>query len=218
MSHPHTLASPSGAIWLDHVLLGTPDVAATAATITEALGVTFSGGGTHRGLGTHNVVLGLGGVYLEVIGPTDDDPDFSGDPRWFGLDDLTAARVVAYSTGVADIERQVARARERGWDPGDIVSQSRDTPDGGSISWRRTQTDIDFHGGVVPFLVEWKDSPSPADSLPPEARLESLALSHPDRERVRAIHDALELSHLDVAEGPAAATITLTNGDRSITF
>lgn len=216
--YPLTLQAPSGATWLDHILLGTPDVEATARTIEEALGVTCSPLNVHRGLGTHNVVLGLKGVYLEIIGPKHDDPEFHGGARWFGLDDVTEAKIVALSAGIADIDVQIARARERGWDPGDAAPLERATADGGVIKWRLSSPRIDFHGGVVPFMCEWKETPSPADTLDPQAEVQSVALTHPDVEEIRRIHDALEISVWGVTEGPAAARITLVNGDRSITI
>jgi hypothetical protein len=46
---------------LDHLVLATPDLAATVAHFTERTGVEPAPGGAHVGLGTRNHLVSLGG-------------------------------------------------------------------------------------------------------------------------------------------------------------
>jgi hypothetical protein len=79
---------------MDHLVLATPDLAATVAWFATSTGVAPSRGGQHLGLGSANYLVGLGGRrYLEVVGP---DPDQSAPAgaRPFGFDLLSAASLV----------------------------------------------------------------------------------------------------------------------------
>ena len=60
---------------IDHVVIATCDVNATAAMITEQCGTPTEIGGHHVGLGTWNRLVSFGdGRYLEIIGPDPDQP------------------------------------------------------------------------------------------------------------------------------------------------
>ena len=55
------------------------------AAVEAALGVPLAGGGKHPHMATHNRLLGLGDLYLEVIAVDPDAPQPAW-PRWFDLD------------------------------------------------------------------------------------------------------------------------------------
>jgi hypothetical protein len=61
-------AMPSG---IDHVVIAVADPDAAAAELSEAVGVAFTAGGRHEGLGTFNRIAFLGDAYLELIGVAD---------------------------------------------------------------------------------------------------------------------------------------------------
>jgi Glyoxalase-like domain len=74
-------------------------------------------GGSHEGMGTANFIIGLGtGAYLGIIGPDLDQPQPVGG-RWFGIDRLTAPRIVTWAIRTADIDGSVTAARALGYDP-----------------------------------------------------------------------------------------------------
>src|SRR5690606_40945488 len=100
---------------------------------------------------------GLGeGRYFEVVGP-DERQDVT--PRWFGIAALTRPRLAGWAIRAERIDFVVAGAREREYDPGDAVSMSRQAPDGEVMTWRLTMP----KSTLVPFLIEWGETPHPSD-------------------------------------------------------
>jgi hypothetical protein len=59
------------AVRIDHVLLATADIAATADRLLAQYGLASVPGGAHPQWGTANRIVALGGPYLEIIGVTD---------------------------------------------------------------------------------------------------------------------------------------------------
>ena len=71
--------------WLDHLAVSAEGLAEGVQHIERLLGVPMAGGGQHGAMGTHNRLLSLGDLYLEVIA-VDPDAPAPGRPRWFDLD------------------------------------------------------------------------------------------------------------------------------------
>jgi hypothetical protein len=191
---------------LDHLVYAAPDLTAAVADVARRTGVEPVPGGPHPGLGTRNFLLGLGGsAYLEIIGPDPDqaDPDT---PRPFGVDDLTAPALVGWAVATSDIDKSVARARAAGHDPGPVRDMSRRRPDGVLLRWRLTAP----LPGLVPFLIDWGDTPHPAADLP-VVPLASFEAVHPDPDGLRAELDALGVE-LTVREGSREALIARLRG------
>ncbi|TXS42328.1 VOC family protein, partial [Streptomyces sp. uw30] len=159
---------------LDHLVLATPDLAATVADFTRRTGVAPAPGGVHVGLGTRNYLVSLGGAsYLEIIGP---DPEQSapGEPRPFDVDGLTVPRTVTWAISPPDLDAAIAAARARGYDPGPAQSMSRRKPDGTLLQWRLTDGDDAHPSGLVPFLIDWSATVHPTASGLPTTPLLSL--------------------------------------------
>ncbi|WP_370657320.1 VOC family protein [Deinococcus sp. KNUC1210] len=70
---------------LDHLVFATADLASGQAALEQRLGVPLQPGGQHQYFGTHNAVLNLGPLYLEVIAVDPAAPALPR-PRWFELD------------------------------------------------------------------------------------------------------------------------------------
>ena len=73
---------------IDHIVLSSTNLARDAAALEERLGVPLSEGGKHALFGTHNKLLRLGDLYLELIAidPYAPKPERA---RWFALDDFS---------------------------------------------------------------------------------------------------------------------------------
>lgn len=168
---------------LDHLVLATPDLAATVAELARLTGTRPVPGGVHPGLGTRNFLLGLGdGGYLEIIGPDPEQGAQEG-PRPFGIDGLTEARLATWAVRVEDIDAAVAASRQAGYDPGEAHAMSRQTPGGGELSWRLTLDAERGQTGLVPFLIDWGRTVHPSVNLP-VVPLVGLEAVHPHPERI----------------------------------
>jgi hypothetical protein len=194
------------ALRLDHVVFATPDLDTAVLDLEKRLGVRATPGGRHAGLGTHNALLALGrDCYLEVIGPDPTQPPTER-PLPFGIDDLSAGRLVTWAARAPDLDATVAGARERGYDAGAILDMSRDTPEGQHLEWRLSFRPDALGDGLVPFLIDWGETPGPALGAAAGCRLVELRGEHPDPGAVRACLDALG-AELPVDPGPAPSLI-----------
>lgn len=182
--------------------------------VERLTGVRPAMGGAHPGLGTRNAVLGLGGgTYLEVIGPDPDQPEPEA-PRPFLVDEVGEPRLVTYACRAVDLDGSVAAARAAGVNLGEPRPMSRVRPDGVRLRWRLTPPDMLLYDGLVPFLIDWGDTPSPAGTAPGGCRLTALRAAHPRPDAVRAALATLGVT-LDLREAavPAlAATLDTPNG------
>jgi Glyoxalase-like domain len=184
---------------IDHLIYRAPDLADAVAEMEERLGVRAQAGGQHTGLGTHNALLALGPqTYLEIIAP---DPRQPQPPaRWSGPAGASRSGLAGWAIACHDIDTAVARARSRGYDPGEVSSMQRATPTGAVLRWRLTLGAA--FGGLVPFLISWGDTEHPARSAPRGLILESFWLEHPDPASLAPLLTALDA---DTQIRPAAA-------------
>lgn len=163
---------------IDHVIYAHPDLDAAVAEIEELFGVRAAGGGQHSGRGTHNKVLALGPrTYLELIAPDPGQPEPSR-PRPYGVEGITRGRLVGWALASDDIEGAVARACSMGFDPGGVIDGQRVSATGTMLRWRvsgNAQT-----AGLVPFLIDWGDTPHPAVGAATGLDLVSVHLEHPE--------------------------------------
>jgi len=198
---------------LDHLVYATPDLYGTVRELAGLLGAEPVEGGRHVGLGTRNYLLGLGGRrYLEIIGPDPGRPD-PGSARPFGLDLLPGPRLVTWAIHPADLDATVARARERGYEPGDVHPMSRRTPEGELLEWRLTSSPDDTGDGLVPFLIDWGSTAHPAERGLPVVELTSLTAFHPDPVTVAGYLAAVD-AELEVAAGDEPRLVAVIGGLR----
>lgn len=186
---------------IDHIIYADPDLERGIQTFADEYGVAAVPGGSHRGIGTRNALIGLDSpAYLEVMG-IDDGQDVAPAKRPFGLDRTSVPRFVAWCARAArPLEQTVAIARTTGLDLGEIRAMSRRRPDGSTFSWTMT-TPWAGRYDVLPFYIDWGGGASPAASLSPALTLVSLTLVHPQSERIRAMLEALGEDEVAVERG-----------------
>ena len=192
---------------IDHLVLATPDLGATSTGIAAQWGAAVVAGGQHVGFGTRNELTGLGGgTYLEIVGPDPSQPDPAW-PRPFGVDDLAAARLLTWCARPARALDEVrAELVKVGIDPGPSGAMSRHRPDGVLLEWSLTLPHLDEpHHGVMPFLIDWQRSEHPTVSLPADAALVTLRLTHPSPDLLsRALSVIGVDDRIELVEGEAS--------------
>ncbi len=193
---------------LDHLVVAASHLEMGADFVASRLGVRPSGGGQHAFMGTHNRVLRMGSVYLEVIA-VDPDGVKPARPRWFGLDEFHGGpRLIHWVARTDDLETAVATSLEP---PGTITPAAR-----GELRWRITIPDDGSlpSGGVIPTLIQW-DGSDPVSTMPESGcKLIGLEATHPDPARVTRALERLGLA-LTVEYGTVPglrATVSSPNG------
>lgn len=193
---------------VDHLVYAAPDVEAAVEALEAKIGVRAAAGGRHPAERTRNFLMALGpAAYLEIVGPDLQAPAPSR-PRWFGIDELKAPRLVAWAARTDNLDQSVAAAAAAGVTLGEIGSGRRETADGAVLTWRFTDPHVVAEGGVVPFLIDWGQTPHPALSVPQGAILKALQAEHPHPQRAQDALTVLDLT-LPVRRGPAPALIAL---------
>ncbi len=198
---------------IDHLVYATPDLTLGIDTIEKALGVRATPGGQHPGLGTRNALVALGpSSYLEIIGPDPDQPRPAGRRR-FGIDELTAPRIVRWVAKSNALETVAATAAQKGVKLGPVIPGSRRRPDGVVLAWRYTDPATEVADGLVPFFIDWGTSPHPSATAARGATLVAVRAEHPDNERTQKMLDALGLD-LRVQQGSAPAIVATIDSPR----
>ena len=165
---------------IDHLAVVARTLDEGAAWVEAALGLPLVPGGQHPHMGTHNRLLRLGDLYLEVIAidPAAPAPAW---PRWFALDALDGPpRLANWVAACDDLDAGLAKAP-----PG--TGQATDLARG-DLRWRMGVPGdgrLPFDG-LFPALIQWL-GPHPALRLPDTgARLAALNVTHPDATALRA--------------------------------
>jgi hypothetical protein len=210
-------AAQKGAVELlarvDHLVYATPDLNRGIEEIVKLLGVRATPGGQHPGRGTRNALIKLGPAsYLEIIAPDPEQPN-PNTPRPFGIDELKGSRLVAWAANGVDLERLRDEAARNGTPLGEVMSGSRRRPDGVLLSWRYTDPRTVLADGLIPFFIDWGQSPHPALTAAPGASLIALRAEHPNWQRVQRRLRELGLD-LPVQPGAAPALVATIEGPR----
>ena len=199
---------------VDHLVYAVPDLELAVDEVEKRLGVRASQGGRHPGRGTRNALLALGArSYLEIIGPDPEQRAVSV-PLWFAIDRITAPALISWAANTHELEGVVAHAAQRGIELGNVLAGSRTRTDGVELRWRYTDPRHLVADGIMPFFIDWGDTPHPAETAAPGASLIALRAEHPEPARVQGM---LRAFGLDVpvhrAQRPALiATIDCARG------
>ena len=186
---------------LDHIIYATPDLDLGIEEIRALTGVEPMLGGSHPGRGTRNALLSLGpDTYIEILAP---DPAQSAEALACAADQIpSTGRLAAWAAKCDDLEGVMKTAAQGALDLGRIESMSRTRPSGEQLAWRLTRGTSPADG-LVPFLIDWGESPHPARSAPTGCSLRYFRGEHPDPAHVRNYLALLGLEDvLEVFRGP----------------
>ncbi len=196
---------------IDHLVYACPDLEAGIEEIKRLLGVRASPGGSHPGWGTCNALVSMGPTaYLEIIGPDPAQPDYD-QPRVFGVSELAPPKLVTWAAKGDELEGLRGLNLGDGASIGEVFAGSRDQPDGTTLCWRLTNPFTVLGDGLVPFFIDWGDSPHPAGAAVQGATLVALRAEHPNPEGIRLMLEQLELE-LPLSAGPEPALVATIEG------
>ncbi|MDZ4134050.1 MAG: VOC family protein [Paracoccaceae bacterium] len=166
---------------LDHLAVSALTLDAGVGTIEDALGVSLAGGGQHPHMATHNRLLGLGDIYLEVIAADPSAPHPAW-PRWFDLDNFS---------GTPRLTNWIARCD-------DLGAELTASPAGAGVPVALSRGDYRWqmavpkdgrlpYDGCFPALIQWQGPAHPARALPDTGlRLIQLEVAHPQAQALSA--------------------------------
>jgi hypothetical protein len=198
----------------DHIAVSASTLAEGVAHVEAALGVTLAGGGQHPHMATHNRLLNLGDLYLEVIAadPAQPRPAW---PRWFDLDRFTGPpRLTNWVARCDDLDGEIALSPPGIGTP---VALQR-----GNFRWQMAvpATGILPFDGAFPALIRWEGTAHPAPRLPDAGvRLVALDITHPDATALTAaLQTRITDARLRLHVGPRAmqATFLTPHGIRHL--
>lgn len=166
---------------LDHIAISAGRLQEGVEYVEAALGVPLEAGGRHLRFGTHNQLLNLGELYLEVIAI---DPQAKAPfaPRWFDLDRFSGRP--RPTNWICRTEAMGPALEATLPETGPSVAVSR-----GDLDWLISvpETGILPLDNMAPALIDWLGNPSPAQKLPDRGcRLRQLKIAHPQAELLAA--------------------------------
>jgi hypothetical protein len=197
---------------LDHLAISATRLEDGVAAAERLLGVPMAGGGQHAAMSTHNRLLSLGDLYLEVIAidPTAPPP---GRARWFDLDRFSGPpQLTNWIVATDDIDTALASGPP-GW--GTPMSLAR-----GDYRWQMAVPEdgrLPFDN-ACPALIQWHGSLHPAPALPDHGlRLNRLEISHPDAPALQQVL-ALDDPRVAFTIGPVALRAAIDTPQGPVTL
>ena len=188
---------------LDHVMIGWRDLSGLMSWFELETGIAPTSGGSHAGLGTRNALVSLGSdCYLELLAL--DPAQEASTPIARSLAKLERPTSIGWAYHCDDAGQAAETLRSAGLRVNERSMQRR-TPGDKLLSWALVFVDHSF-GPVVPFLIDWRDSPSPAGSSIGGARLREATPMHPEPSGAQAIFNAMRIP-LTVLEGPRSGPL-----------
>lgn len=178
-------------IGLDHIVYAVPNLEKGMDMIERNFGVRPVYGGQHKNQGTHNALLNLhNGSYLELIA-IDKQNTIVKPPRWMGVDLITEPTITRWAVRSDNIKEDIDLFKRLQIPVGKILAGSRKKLDGSTLSWEMSAPSSQAKVDPLPFIVDWKDSVHPSQSLPQVCLLVYFAISHPESASMKTLFSEL---------------------------
>jgi hypothetical protein len=165
---------------IDHLVYASPTLEQGMEEIESLTGVKPVIGGKHPQWGTWNALISLGtDMFFEIISLDPGQANFSG-PIIFELDKITESKLVRWVAKSYQIPEKTKSAESAGFFMGGVIDGQRKKQDGTILQWSLSDPAINPGDGLVPFFIDWKDTPHPGSATPEGCSLVSLTGVHPD--------------------------------------
>jgi hypothetical protein len=141
---------------VDHVLLPVADLEEGARRLHERFGLLAIAGGRHPKIGTANMIVPLGGQYLELIAIVDEQEAAGSRLGRRVTRALDEGRMfVAWALRTRSLDALRGKLQAAGWDLPPLSEGSRRRPDGRVLQWRTQDLDTGAEPIAIPFVIEW---------------------------------------------------------------
>lgn len=200
---------------IDHLVYAVNNLEKGVEEMETLLGVRASVGGRHPKFGTKNCLISLGPeCFLEIIGPDPDNTDVT-DIQIFGMNQLKSSQLKTWAAKESDLKGRMEKLEAIGVDFGGILPGQREKPDGQILSWHLSNPFLMLHGGIIPFLIDWGNTPNPGQTATQGCTLLDLQIEHPTPSIIQPIFQALdlEIEILQATKVSLIATILSPKGE-----
>ncbi|MEM9705209.1 MAG: VOC family protein [Pseudomonadota bacterium] len=198
-------------ITIDHILISCANVQKSKQSFSDKFGAPFEIGGAHPGQGTMNALGSFGdGAYCELIGP---DPNQSAQPHW--LKNATDGALFHWAANCSNLSAVAEILEQNGLGHSGVIDGQRNAENGALLKWRVLFPEPSAFGALLPFFIDWQDTPHPSQSSPVIGSLKTLSFITPTMEKQKDLFSELGFS-ADIEHGNTAglqATISTVNGD-----
>lgn len=162
---------------IDHLVYASPSLEQGMEEIETLTGVKPVIGGKHHQWGTWNALISLGPqCFFEIIA-MDPTQSYNG-PIIFDLDQISKSKLVRWVAKSNQIPKQEKLAHDAGFSLGAVIVGQREKQDGTLLKWSLTDPLSNPGDGLIPFLIDWKDTPHPGGSTPKGCTLLALSGTH----------------------------------------
>jgi len=176
---------------IDHIVYAVPDLEKGMDEVEHRFGIRPVYGGKHLHQGTHNALLNLGNAcYFELIAVDPENKTILA-PRWMGIDLLTEPKVTRWAIKSTDLEQDLSILKTFNPELAKTKTGNRQRQDGSMLEWQLSIPLAYPEVEVLPFLLDWKDSVHPTETMPQHCELISIRATHPQGKKIARQLEAL---------------------------
>lgn len=170
---------------IDHLVYCVPNLEKATKELSEKCGSPVVYGGQHLTKGTENTLLNIGnGAYLELLAIDTRNTEIA-PLRWMGIDLIDGPTFTRWAIKTTDLASDTAILKKANPSLAETFTGSRKKTDGSTLRWSMALPLSSPKVEVLPFMVDWKDSVHPTESLEEGCTLIGLELIHPTPELIQ---------------------------------